>query len=99
MSDQQREHPEYKPKPTKQPKRPRAQGASEDMVCVTLQRPPHFWRFACAPEQTSDLLERLAEIADDPNIELTWADAELIASEIVIHHHADTPSAGPSNDR
>lgn len=76
-----------------------SQTNASDMVCVTLQRPPHFWRFACAPEQTADLLERLAEIADDPNIELTWSDAELIASEIVVHHHTDTPSAGSSNDR
>ena len=68
--------------------------SAQNMVCVTLQRPPHFWRFACTPSETGDLLERLAEIADDPNIELTWDDAELIASEIVIHHHADTPSAG-----
>ena len=72
---------------------------ADDMVCVTLQRPPHFWRFACTPDQKSDLLERLAEIADDPEIDLTWADAELIASEIVIHHHSDNPSAGPKNDR
>ena len=91
----------------RQPTRPKNQPSPEpdskdsttDMVCVTLQRPPHFWRFACAPNETGDLLERLAEIADDPNIALTWSDAELIASEIVIHHQADTPSAGQSNDR
>ncbi len=76
-----------------------SQANASDMVCVTLQRPPHFWRFACVPDQTANLLERLAEIADDPNIELTWSDAELIASEIVVHHHIDTPSAGSSNDR
>jgi hypothetical protein len=69
------------------------------MVCVTLQRPPHFWRFACTPSQSTDLLERLAEIADDPTKSLTWNDAELIASEIVVHHHLDTPSATPKNDR
>lgn len=69
------------------------------MVCVTLQRPPHFWRFACTPDQTANLLERLAEIADDPQATLTWNDAELIASEIVVHHQIDTPSAGPPNDR
>ena len=74
-------------------------GNAPDMVCVTLQRPPHFWRFACTPDQTGDLLETLAEIADDPNAGLTWSDAELIASEIVIHHHTDRPSAGPKNDR
>ncbi|MBL4697377.1 MAG: hypothetical protein JKX70_00945 [Phycisphaerales bacterium] len=78
---------------------PDSKDSTTDMVCVTLQRPPHFWRFACAPSETGDLLERLAEIADDPNIALTWSDAELIASEIVIHHQADTPSAGQSNDR
>ncbi|MDF1809885.1 MAG: hypothetical protein P1U42_09345 [Phycisphaerales bacterium] len=72
---------------------------NQEMVCVTLQRPPHFWRFACAPSETGDLLERLAEIADDPGISLSWSDAEMIASEIVIHHHHDTPSAGQSNDR
>ncbi len=70
---------------------PHRDGKSADMVCVTLQRPPHFWRFACTPSETGDLLERLAEIADDPNIELTWSDAELIASEIVIHHQLDAP--------
>jgi len=78
---------------------PLSQSNAADMVCVTLQRPPHFWRFACAPNQTGELLERLAEIADNPNIDLTWSDAELIASEIVVHHHLDTPSAGSSNDR
>ncbi len=65
-----------------------------DMVCVTLNRPPHFWRFACPPAGTGDLLERLAEMADDPDTSLTWHDAELIASEIVLHHHLDHPSAG-----
>lgn len=65
-----------------------------DMVCVTLQRPPHFWRFACPPTGTGDLLERLAEMADNPNNPMTWADAELIASEILVHHHLDHPSAG-----
>jgi hypothetical protein len=69
------------------------------MVCVTLQRAPHFWRFACAPAETADLLERLAEIADNPDIDLTWSDAELIASEIVVHHQSDAASAGPTNDR
>lgn len=69
------------------------------MVCVTLQRPPHFWRFACVPAGSGELLERLAELADDPNTPLTWHDAELIASEIVVHHHLDHPSAGASNDR
>ena len=68
--------------------------ADGNMVCVTLQRPPHFWRFACSPDETGDLLERLAELADDSNTPLTWSDAEMIASEIVIHHHVDTPSAG-----
>lgn len=68
--------------------------ADGNMVCVTLQRPPHFWRFACSPDETGDLLERLAELADDANTPLTWSDAEMIASEIVIHHHVDTPSAG-----
>lgn len=61
------------------------------MVCVTLQRPPHFWRFACAPGEMGDLLERMAALADDPDIGLTWSDAELIASEIVVHHQLDTP--------
>lgn len=70
-----------------------------DMVCVTLQRPPHFWRFACAPDGAGNLLEHLAELADDPNNPLTWGDAELIASEIVVHHHLDPPSAGPSKAR
>lgn len=65
-----------------------------DMVCVTLQRPPHFWRFACPSFGTSDLLERLAEMADNPNNPMTWEDAELIASEILVHHHLDHPSAG-----
>jgi hypothetical protein len=69
------------------------------MVCVTLQRPPHFWRFACPSAGTGDLLERLAAMADNPNNPMTWEDAELIASEIVVHHHLDHPSAGERNDR
>lgn len=67
---------------------------SSDMVCVTLQRPPHFWRFACPSLGTGDLLERLADLADNPNNPMTWEDAELIASEILVHHHLDHPSAG-----
>ena len=71
----------------------------DELVCVTLQRPPHFWRFACPVDGAGDLLERLANLADDPNNPLTWDDAERIASEIVVHHHLDPPSAGPSNAR
>ena len=78
---------------------PELKPTSEEMVCVTLDRAPHFWRFACTPSRTGDLLERLAEIADDPNISLTWNDAESIASEIVLHHHLDHPSVDHPNDR
>lgn len=91
-------HPPKRPRQAAEPTRQPAPSGG-DMVCVTLDRPPHFWRFACTPLETGDLLERLAELADDPAIGLTWADAELIASEIVVHHQGDTPSAGPSNDR
>ena len=84
---------------TETPQRAMPASAPEDLVCVTLQRPPHFWRFACPPRGTADLLERLAEMADNPNNPLTWEDAELIASEIVVHHHLDQPSADLTNDR
>ncbi|MAO22158.1 MAG: hypothetical protein ACF8MF_08340 [Phycisphaerales bacterium JB052] len=90
------DHKPRNPDPEPAPERSHASG---DMVCVTLQRPPHFWRFACPVDGTGDLLERLAELADNPDIELTWHDAELIASEIVVHHHLDHPSAGQTNDR
>ncbi len=73
--------------------------AQDDVVCVTLQRPPHFWRFACSSDGAGELLERLADLADNPNTTLTWDDAERIASEIVVHHHLDPPSAGSSKAR
>lgn len=87
------------PRPARAALPPTPDNRAEEMVCVTLRRPPHFWRFACAPGEAGDLLERMAEIADEAGTGLSWADAELIASEIVIHHQLDTPSAGPSNDR
>ena len=85
------EHPQRYPEHNQPDKNTPSNG---DMVCITLQRPPHFWRFACAPGETGELLERLANMADDPNTALTWQDAELIASEVVVHHHLDNPSAG-----
>lgn len=74
------------------------QGSAE-MVCVTLQRPPHFWRFACAAGDSRDLLEMLADLADAEDSPLTWDDAELIASQIVLHHGDDRTQAGPKHAR
>lgn len=72
---------------------------SAEMVCVTLQRPPHFWRFACAAGDSRDLLETLADLADTEESPLTWDDAELIASQIVLHHGDDRTQAGPKHAR
>lgn len=74
-------------------------GQSAEMVCVTLQRPPHFWRFACAAGDSRDLLEMLADLADAEESPLTWDDAELIASQIVLHHGDDRTQAGPKHAR
>ncbi|MGJ8636187.1 MAG: hypothetical protein ACSHX5_05045 [Phycisphaerales bacterium] len=74
-------------------------GDSAEMVCVTLQRPPHFWRFACAAGDSRDLLEMLADLADAEDSPLTWDDAELIASQIVLHHGDDRTQAGPKHAR
>jgi len=73
--------------------------APGDMVCVTLGRPPHFWRFACSAGETGELLERLAHLADDGEHPLSWDDAEMIASELLVHHHLDAPSGAPPKDR
>jgi len=90
-------NPEQRPP---QPDKPQQRDRShDDLVCVTLQRPPHFWRFACPSDGAGELLERLADLADNPNSALTWDDAERIASEIVVHHHLDPPSAGSSKAR
>ncbi|MEQ9206895.1 MAG: hypothetical protein RLN78_05985 [Phycisphaerales bacterium] len=70
-----------------------------EMVCVTLQRPPHFWRFACAAGDSRDLLETLADLADTEDSPLTWDDAELIASQIVLHHGGDRTQADPEHAR
>lgn len=73
--------------------------STPEMVCVTLQRPPHFWRFACELPNTGDLLERLAVLADNEESDLTWDDAELIASQVLAHRHPDHPQAAPPHDR
>ena len=77
--------------------RPDNDGA--EMVCVTLQRPPHFWRFACAAGDSRELLETLADLADTEESPLTWDDAELIASQIVLHHGGDRTQADPEHAR
>lgn len=69
------------------------------MVCVTLQRPPHFWRFACDLNQAGDLLERLAHLADNEDSDLSWDDAETIASQVLAHRHHDRTEDTPSYDR
>ncbi len=70
-----------------------------EMVCVTLQRPPHFWRFACDLQRTGDLLERLAYLADNEESDLTWDDAESIASQVLAHRHPDQSKDAPKYDR
>lgn len=89
--------PDQQPPKVESPQR--EQHTPDDVVCVTLQRPPHFWRFACSSDGAGELLERLADLADHPDISLTWDDAERIASEIVVHHHLDPPSAGSTKAR
>ena len=77
----------------------KGQDNGAEMVCVTLQRPPHFWRFACAADDSRDLLETLADLADTEESPLTWDDAELIASQIVLHHGGDRTQADPKHAR
>jgi len=73
--------------------------SNAEMVCVTLQRPPHFWRFACAAGDSRELLETLANLADNDQSPLSWDDAELIASQIVLHHGGDRTQADPEHAR
>lgn len=75
------------------------QNAGAEMVCVTLQRPPHFWRFACAAGDSREILESLADLADNEHSPLSWDDAELIASQIVLHHGGDRTQADPEHAR
>ncbi len=70
-----------------------------EMVCVTLQRPPHFWRFACDLNRTGDLLERLAHLADNEDSDLTWDDAETIASQVLAHRPSNGGKDTPKYDR
>ncbi|MFK7758812.1 MAG: hypothetical protein AB8C13_02565 [Phycisphaerales bacterium] len=76
-----------------------AQDLGAEMVCVTLERPPHFWRFACAAADSRDLLEILADLADTEESAMTWDDAELIASQIVLHHGDDRTQADTEHAR
>jgi len=93
----------HKPEPSNYPHSRTSPNQSPDngaeMVCVTLQRPPHFWRFACAAGDSRDLLETLADLADTEESPLTWDDAELIASQIVLHHGGDRTQADPKHAR
>lgn len=75
------------------------QDLGAEMVCVTLERPPHFWRFACAAADSRDLLEILADLADTEHSPMTWDDAELIASQIVLHHGDDRTQADTEHAR
>lgn len=67
-------------------------------VCVCLRRGDQFWRFACDPGGVRDLFERLADLADS-DAPLTWADAELIAAELLSHQSPDRGQPAPRNDR
>lgn len=80
-------------------RRPASSEAGAEMVCVTLQRPPHFWRFACAADDSREILETLADLADNEQSPLTWDDAELIASQIVLHHGGDRTQADTEHAR
>jgi hypothetical protein len=68
------------------------------VVCVSVRRGDHFWRFACDAEGVRELFERLAELADS-HAPLSWDDAELVAAQILSNQSPDRGQPAPAHDR
>jgi hypothetical protein len=69
------------------------------IVCVSVRRGEHFWRFACDPSGVRELFERLAELADSAGSPLAWDDAELVAAQVLSNQTADRGQPEPDHDR
>lgn len=68
------------------------------LVCVSVRRGEHFWRFACDSEGVRALFERIATLADGDS-PLAWEDAELIAASILSSQSPDRGEPAPRHDR
>lgn len=82
----------------KPPTTAKARSDDAGVVCVSIRRGAHFWRFACDSEGVRELFERLACLADDGS-PLDWEDAELVAAQILSNQSLDRGQAAPTHDR
>ncbi len=83
------------------PQTPATTPAAHDdrgVVCVTMRRQGHFWRFACDAGGVRELFDRLADLAD-ASAPLAWSDAELIAAHILSAHSPEDGEPAPAHDR
>lgn len=78
---------------------PKVVSDPNELVSVSLERPPHFWRFTCARGDVRQMLETLADYADVDDRPLTWDDAEIVATQIVLHLGGDRTQAGSGHAR
>ncbi|MCC5822965.1 MAG: hypothetical protein LAT64_07055 [Phycisphaerales bacterium] len=76
----------------------RTPDADPGVVCVSIRRGKHFWRFACDAEGVRELFERLADLADEGS-PLSWEDAELVAAQILSNHSPDRGEPARAHDR
>lgn len=68
------------------------------VVCVSVRRGGHFWRFACDARGAQEMFERLADLSagDSP---LAREDARLIAAQVLSGHSPDRGQPAPAHDR
>jgi len=77
----------------------RSRDPNAGMVCVSVRRGDHFWRFACDESGVRELFERLAELADSEGSPLAWDDAELVAAQVLSNQTPDRGQPEPNHDR
>lgn len=77
---------------------PGARSHEAGVVCVTIRRAGHFWRFACDGAGVRELFERLAELADSES-PLAWDEAELVAAQILSNQTPDRGQPIGPHDR
>jgi hypothetical protein len=82
----------------KPPTASKARSDDAGVICVSIRRGPHFWRFACDTDGVRELFERLADLADDGS-PLDWEDAELVAAQILSNQSPDRGQAAQTHDR
>ena len=76
----------------------RTTDADPGVVCVSIRRGAHFWRFACDADGVRELFERLADLADAGS-PLSWEDAELVAAQILSNQSPDRGEPARAHDR